>query len=708
MSAPQNHEIAKTAPASVWVWDHDRRRIVWANDSALRFWGERTVLDLLDRDFPPSDPATVQFARLLHATTAADAERVRARLTLSTAQGPQRVEAIAARFTLTDGRTGLRISATPVPKGMESEPERIREIFATAPLAMTLFAGDGRMLAQNDAADLAFGDGSLSSLAERYGARQTARDALRTLLVSGSFSHSAMLQTRAGPRRHRVTMRRMLDPVTGGYAALVSFSDTVEREEAPALAAPLDPDAQETLITAMDAGVAVYDDALKPLYASARARALLGMSDALPDAHLTDLFPQDRHLIATALVDIRDGRTDTAVLDLTTPHPDGRSRPIKLTMRKGVWKGASAWIAAITDITLDQQAAITVQRVSDDRDTALEAVGVGTAILRADGMIAELNATAAELLGWSRTTRRRLTDAFEETAATAFAEAFKGPGSADGLEMTLSDTAQSLLVGIAPKSRFNQDYRVVTLRAIERGGNTPGIFERREAVSRASHELRTPLTAIIGFTQLMLEDPAPIRSEAYVGYLNDINDSGAYMLRLLQDLLDMRRIEADSLKLDSTPIDLGNLLRVITREQEFAARKRDVDIILSVEDGLPPVLADLHTMRQAMTNLIGNAVKFTAASGWVRVAASRRASGAVQVEVIDNGDGMTPDELTLALEPFGQMPGSQHSFGGAGMGVPLAKGFIEANRARFDLTSEKGLGTIARVVFPQGRVTERN
>jgi len=179
------------------------------------------------------------------------------------------------------------------------------------------------------------------------------------------------------------------------------------------------------------------------------------------------------------------------------------------------------------------------------------------------------------------------------------------------------------------------------------------------------------------------------------------------MLRLLQDLLDIRRIEADALTLDSAPIDLGNLLRVIVKEVEFAARKRDVEIVLSVEPDLPPVLADLHTMRQALTNVIGNAVKFTAASGWVRITVLQRSSGAVQVEVIDNGDGMTPDELAIALEPFGQMSGSQQGFGGAGMGVPLAKGFVEANRARFDLTSEKGLGTVARIVFPSNRITER-
>ena len=707
MAASHNHEIATAIEPGVWVWDHDRRRIVWANDSALRFWGERTVLDLIDRDFPPSDPATTQFARLLHAASATGTDQVRARLTLTPANGPRQVDAIASRFTLKDGRTGLRISATPLPVGMESEPERMREIFATAPQAMALFAEDGSLLVQNDAAELTFGSGRLASLAARYGSPRPARDALRALLVSGAFSQSTMLSTRAGMRRHRVTMRRMLDPVTGSFAALASFSDTVERDDGVVLTGPVRQGAEQALLASVDAGVAVYDDALKPLYMSDPARHLMGAPSENPLPRLSSLFPHDRDRIATALLAVRDGQTDVAEIELAVQENGDTARWVQLRIRKGTWQGASAWVATITDVTQGQRAAIAVQRAADDRDAALEAVGVGSIIVHDDGSIAEINATATDLLGRATGDMRPLTDTFDAAGASAFRAAFDQDGKAEGLKVRLPDSAQTLLIGIGPRNRYNLNYRVVTLRAVEKGhSDKPGIFERREAVARASHELRTPLNAIIGFTQLMLEDPEPIHSPAYVGYLKDINDSGAYMLRLLQDLLDMRRIEADALTLDSAPLDLGNLLRVITREIEFAARKRDVEIVLSVEPDLLPVLADLHTLRQALTNIIGNAVKFTAASGWVRISAVRRGSGAIQVEVIDNGTGMTPEELALALEPFGQMPGSQQSFGGAGMGVPLAKGFIEANAARFELTSEKGLGTIARVVFPPNRVAE--
>jgi len=715
MAPSQNHEIATAAEPGIWVWDHDRRRIVWANESALHFWGERTVLDLLDRDFPPTDPATAQFARLLHAAsaggsasgTAGGPERVRARLTLTPAGGPRQVDATAARFTLSDGRTGLRISAVPLPVGMASEPERMREIFATAPQAMALFAEDGGLLVQNDAAELIFGSGRLAGLAARYGTRRTARDALRALLVSGSFSHATMLETRAGRRRHRVTMRRMLDPVTGAFAALASFTDIVERGDAALPAAPAGPSAarERSLLASVEAGVAVYDDALKPLYMSEQAREMTGVPANDPAPQLTTLFSRDRERIAAALLEVRDGRTDVATLDLTVPR-DESARWIQMRLRKGDWQGASAWIATITDSTRTRRTAIAMQRATDDRNAALETIGIGIAILRGDGSVAEMNATAASLIGRAQDDPRPLDTAFDAAGTAAFAAAFEEQFHGESLTIALEETGAQVLVGIGPKDRINRNYRTVTLRAVERApADRPGLFERREAVARASHELRTPLNAIIGFTQLMLEEPGPVRSEAYIGYLKDINDSGAYMLALLQDMLDMRRIESESLRLDSSPIDLGNLLRVVAKEARFAADKRGVEIVVSVEADLPPVLADRHTMRQALTNIIGNAVKFTAASGWVRVSAVRRASGAVQVEVIDNGTGMTPRELSVALEPFGQMPGSQQNFGGAGMGVPLAKGFVEANKARFELTSEKGLGTIARIVFAPDRVT---
>jgi len=160
----------------------------------------------------------------------------------------------------------------------------------------------------------------------------------------------------------------------------------------------------------------------------------------------------------------------------------------------------------------------------------------------------------------------------------------------------------------------------------------------------------------------------------------------------------MRRIEAGALSLDPAPVNLGNLIRRVARELDGAARSRDVEISVSLDDSLPTVVADAHTLRQAITNLVGNAVKF--ATNKVRVSASLQSSGALRIDVTDNGEGMTDEEVERALLPYAQGKGSSRKFGGAGMGLPLAKGFIEANGANFEIVSRKFEGTNARIVFP--------
>ncbi len=710
MAASDIHERPAPSETSAWVWDHDRRRIVWANEAALRFWGERNLLDLIERDFAPTDQSTYQFAQLLHAVLSSDVERVRGQVVLTPVGRPQRVEAIASPFTLSDGRTGLRIEAFPAPIGENSQLERLHAIFENTPHAMALFAEDGSLLQQNAASAFVFGDTALRGLAERYGERKAARDAMRALLVGGSFSHSAVLKTRVGPRRHRVTMRRMLDPVSDNLAALAIFSDTAEREESLMLATAMDKAAESAVLSVIQAGVAVYDDALKPLYMSDLAKDLLGVPVDSAAPQLGRLFPRDRERISKALVDIRDGHSGMAEVELAVQGAGGAVRWVKLQIKKGGWRGASAWVATITDVTGGRRAAVAVQRATDDRDVAMGLIGVGTVALREDGTVGSINAVAADLLGWSEreAVGKVLTDAFTDTDAALLTEALAGGGQVDTITAALAhpkNNVAELSVGISPLSRYNRNHRILALRD---AGTAPdmksSVFDRKEAVARASHELRTPLNAIIGFTQLMLEEPGPITSPAYVDYLQDINDSGAYMLRLLQDLLDLRSLEVGTLALDSAPIEIGNLLRIVGREVDFAAKKRDVEVTVSVEPDLPAVLADMHTMRQAITNIVSNAVKYTALEGWVRISAVQRASGAIEIEVIDNGEGMTAEELVAAMKPFAQMSGSHRSYGGAGMGLPLAKGFIEANRARFEFTSEKHLGTIARIVFPPNRI----
>ena len=237
--------------------------------------------------------------------------------------------------------------------------------------------------------------------------------------------------------------------------------------------------------------------------------------------------------------------------------------------------------------------------------------------------------------------------------------------------------------------------------------------ERAEATSRqkseflasVSHELRTPLNAIMGFSEVMrLGRFGAIENEKYRGYIQDIHASGAHLLSLIDDLLDLSKVEAGKLELNFTAVNLGEVVEHAMKmllEQATAAR---VVLRKSFPADLPNVVADLRSMRQVMLNLLSNAIKFTDPGGQVVISAQLVASGELKLKVKDSGIGMDEDQLRNALEPFRRVPTEGRSVQGTGLGLPLTKALIEANRARFELSSEPRRGTLAEITFPTTRV----
>ncbi len=237
--------------------------------------------------------------------------------------------------------------------------------------------------------------------------------------------------------------------------------------------------------------------------------------------------------------------------------------------------------------------------------------------------------------------------------------------------------------------------------------------ERAEATSRqkseflasVSHELRTPLNAIMGFSEVMrLGRFGEIDNERYRGYVQDIHASGAHLLSLINDLLDLSKVEAGKLELNFTSVSLGDVadyaLKML-QEQAMAAR---VVLRKSMPADLPNVVADLRSMRQAMINLVSNAIKFTDAGGQVVISAQLAASGELKLRVKDTGIGMDEEQLRGALEPFGRVVTEGREVQGTGLGLPLTKALVEANRARLTLASEPRKGTLAEITFPTTRV----
>ncbi len=229
--------------------------------------------------------------------------------------------------------------------------------------------------------------------------------------------------------------------------------------------------------------------------------------------------------------------------------------------------------------------------------------------------------------------------------------------------------------------------------------------QKSEFLARISHELRTPLNAIMGFSDVMrLERFGEIDNAKYKGYVNDIHASGGHLLSLINDLLDLSKVEAGKLELNFTSVNLGDVTdHALRMLQEQAATARVV-LRKAFPPGLPNVVADLRSMRQIVINLLSNALKFTDPGGQVIVSAQLMPKGELVLRVKDTGIGMTPDQVRMALEPFQRVVTQGRDVPGTGLGLPLTKALAEANRASFGITSEPRKGTLVEVAFPTPRV----
>ncbi|HEV2188162.1 MAG TPA: PAS domain-containing sensor histidine kinase, partial [Stellaceae bacterium] len=224
---------------------------------------------------------------------------------------------------------------------------------------------------------------------------------------------------------------------------------------------------------------------------------------------------------------------------------------------------------------------------------------------------------------------------------------------------------------------------------------------KTEFLANMSHELRTPLNAIIGFSQVMAgEMLGPIATQRYVGYARDILGSAEHLLGIINDILDVSRLETGKLDLIEESIDAPKAIADLIQLVESKARAAEVRVVVRREGEVPRLRGDPRKVKQIILNLLTNAIKFSRPGGEVDIVL-KSDGGGVTIAVTDRGIGMDPKEVELAMAHFGQVTGPwarQHA--GTGLGLPLAIGLTELHGGTLTIQSLKGVGTTVTVAFP--------
>ncbi|MEL6750886.1 MAG: PAS domain-containing sensor histidine kinase [Pseudomonadota bacterium] len=232
--------------------------------------------------------------------------------------------------------------------------------------------------------------------------------------------------------------------------------------------------------------------------------------------------------------------------------------------------------------------------------------------------------------------------------------------------------------------------------------------QKSHFLARISHEIRTPLNAIIGFSDMMVAERfGRIESDRYRGYLRDISRSGHHVLEIVNDLLDISKIEAGQLDLAFDTCDLNTIVSNTVAMMQADANKDRVIIRTSLSAAVPKVVADPRSLRQVILNLVSNGIKYTRAGGQVIVSTVLDEGGAVTLRVRDTGIGMSASDLDQAMQPFQRItttPPLDRVPEGTGLGLPLTRALVEANRAQFHIESEPEEGTMVEVRFQAQRV----
>ncbi|MBX3548701.1 MAG: PAS domain S-box protein [Xanthobacteraceae bacterium] len=524
------------------------------------------------------------------------------------------------------------------------------------------------------------------------------------------------------PKSHDIPAQDLAEPL-------------VRKPEEPAPLLPAAPDlsgaSERALMDRLPLGIAVHRDE-KLLYAN---RALLDWTGAESIEALAKNGGLDRIFSGAAAP--AENTDPTIPRTLAVQGPDREPIPVETRLFSTPWYGQSALVYVLRRANAGfderretvERALRSAEAATREQQAILDTATDGVLIIDRDGKITGMNKSAEALFGFD----------FAEIQNSSFTMLFAPEShraAVDYLDKLASNGVASILNdgrevvgrerngGLIPlfmnlgKVGDNNEKFCAVLRDITQWKRAEEELTgaRRQAeqanshksdfLAKISHEMRTPLNAIIGFAEVMMEERfGPIGSDRYREYLKDIHQSGGHLISLINDLLDLSKIEAGKLELNFVSVDLNDIAKQCMSTMQPQANRERIIIRSALAEHLPPVVADERSIRQIVLNLLSNSVKFTKPGGQVILSTSLTDTGEVVLRVRDTGIGMNEEEVAAALEPFRQLATSgRNAREGTGLGLPLTKALVEANRASFHIKSAVDSGTLIEVSFPSTRV----